>query len=115
LPFTLALPFADLFWTSMLSIAIGIILASAFSAIVVYGQELLPGRVGMVAGMFFGFSFGMAALGAAALGEVADLTSITFVYRVCAFLPLLGLFAMFLPNVEANGLQRLPREEIEAE
>jgi MFS transporter, FSR family, fosmidomycin resistance protein len=115
LPFTLALPFADLFWTTALSIAIGIILASAFSAIVVYGQELVPGRVGMVAGMFFGFAFGMAAIGAAVLGEIADLTSITFIYRICAFLPLLGLFAMFLPNVETSAQKKLPRDEIVAE
>ena len=100
LPFALALPFADLFWTGVLSVAIGLILASAFSAIVVYGQELVPGRVGTVAGLFFGFSFGMAAIGAAVLGEVADHTSIIFVYRVCAFLPLLGLFAALLPDVE---------------
>jgi FSR family fosmidomycin resistance protein-like MFS transporter len=115
LPFTLALPFADLFWTSVLSIFIGMILASAFSAIVVYGQELVPGRVGMVAGMFFGFSFGMAAIGAAALGEVADLTSITFVYRICAFLPLIGLLAMFLPNVEAGARPKPEAQEIVAE
>lgn len=105
LPFTLALPFADLFWTGVLSVAIGIVMASAFSAIVVYGQELVPGRVGMIAGMFFGLSFGTAAVGAALLGEIADLTSIAFVYRICAFLPILGLFAAFLPAIE-TPLQR---------
>lgn len=105
LPFTLALPFANLFWTAVLSVAIGVIMASAFSAIVVYGQELVPGRVGMIAGMFFGLSFGTAAVGAALLGELADITSITFVYRICAFLPVLGLFAALLPEIE-TPLQR---------
>jgi FSR family fosmidomycin resistance protein-like MFS transporter len=100
LPFTLAMPFANLFWTGVLSIMIGLIMASAFAAIVVYGQELLPGRLGMIAGLFYGLSFGTAAVGAAILGEVADLTSITFVYRVCAFLPVIGLFAAFLPEIE---------------
>jgi MFS transporter, FSR family, fosmidomycin resistance protein len=105
LPFTLAMPFADLFWTATLSVAVGIIMASAFSAIVVYGQELVPGRLGVIAGLFYGLSFGTAAVGAALLGEVADLTSITFVYRVCAFLPALGLLAAFLPEIE-TPLQR---------
>jgi FSR family fosmidomycin resistance protein-like MFS transporter len=100
LPFTMLLPYVDLAWTIVLSILIGLILSSAFSAIVVYGQELMPGRVGMVAGLFFGFAFGMGGIGAAALGALADMTSITFVYRVCAFLPLLGAFAVFLPNLE---------------
>jgi FSR family fosmidomycin resistance protein-like MFS transporter len=100
LPFTLALPYANLFWTEILSILIGLILASAFPAIVVYGQELVPGRVGMVSGLFFGFAFGMAGLGAAILGELADLTSIRFVYLVCSFLPAMGLLAAFLPNLE---------------
>lgn len=98
LPFTLALPFVNLFWTSALSCVIGLILASAFPAIVVYGQELIPGRVGMVSGLFFGFSFGMGGLGAAAIGMLADATSIDFVYRVCAFLPVIGLAAAFLPS-----------------
>jgi len=101
LPFTLMLPEANLFWTGVLSVVIGVILASAFSVIVVYGQELLPGKVGMVSGMFFGFSFGMAGIGAAFLGYVADHTSIAFVYRVCSFLPLIGLLAAFLPNLRA--------------
>jgi FSR family fosmidomycin resistance protein-like MFS transporter len=100
LPFTLALPYADLFWTSTLSVAIAAVMASAFSAIVVYGQELVPGRVGMISGMFFGFAFGVAGLGAAALGTIADATSIELVYRICAFLPLIGVFALFLPEVE---------------
>ena len=103
LPFTLMLPFASLLWTSVLSVIIGVILASAFPAIVVYGQELLPGRVGMVAGLFFGFAFGMGGLGAALIGVLADLKGIDFVYRVCAFLPALGLFAVLLPNIEKAG------------
>ncbi len=101
-PFTLALPHADLLWTAILSVPIGMILASAFPAIVVYGQELMPGNVGMVAGLFFGLAFGMAGVGAAALGALADATSIGFVYRVCAFLPLLGLLAAFLPDIETT-------------
>jgi FSR family fosmidomycin resistance protein-like MFS transporter len=99
-PFALMLPDANLMWTGVLSVAIGLILASAFSAILVYAQDLLPGRVGMVAGMFFGFSFGLGGLGAAALGQIADWTSIETVYRVCSFLPLIGLLTAFLPNIE---------------
>jgi len=102
LPFTLLLPHANLFWTSVLSVVIGLILASAFSAIVVYAQELMPGRVGMVSGLFFGFAFGMAGLGAAILGRLADSTSITFVYQVCAFLPAIGLLTGFLPNLDTR-------------
>jgi FSR family fosmidomycin resistance protein-like MFS transporter len=98
LPFTLLLPYANLFWTGILSGIIGMIVASAFPAIVVYAQELLPGRVGMVSGLFFGFSFGMAGIGAAVLGALADATSITFVYKVCSFLPVIGLLTVFLPN-----------------
>jgi len=98
LPFALMLPFASLFWTSALTIVIGLILASAFPAIVVYGQELMPGRVGMVSGLFFGLAFGMGGLGAAAIGMLADATSIEFVYRVCAVLPAIGLLAAFLPS-----------------
>jgi FSR family fosmidomycin resistance protein-like MFS transporter len=101
-PFALLLPYASLMWTGVLSVAIGLILASAFSAILVYAQELLPGRVGMVAGMFFGFSFGLGGLGAAALGRIADASSIEAVYHVCSFLPLIGLLTAFLPNVEAK-------------
>jgi FSR family fosmidomycin resistance protein-like MFS transporter len=99
LPFTLILPHANLFWTAVLTVPIGLILASAFPAIVVYAQELMPGRTGTVAGLFYGFAFGMGGVGAAVLGKFADLTSITFVYEVCAFLPLLGLLAAFLPKV----------------
>ena len=98
-PFTLLLPYANLLWTAVLSVPIGLILASTFPAIVVYAQELMPRRVGMVAGLFFGFAFGMAGLGAAVLGKLADLTSISFVYRVCSFLPLIGLLTAFLPNL----------------
>jgi len=105
LPFTLVLPYANLFWTEILSVVIGLILASAFSVIVVYAQELVPGRVGMISGLCFGFAFGMAGLGAAVLGELADLTSINFVYTVCSFLPAVGLLAAFLPNLEPSGLQ----------
>jgi len=101
-PFAMLLPYASLWWTGVLTVVIGLILASAFSAILVYAQELLPGRVGMVAGMFFGFSFGLGGLGAAALGRIADASSIETVYRVCSFLPLIGLLTAFLPNVEAK-------------
>ncbi len=101
LPFTLALPYANLFWTGVLTVPIGFILSSAFPAILVYAQELLPGRVGMVAGLFFGFAFGMGGLGAAVLGQLADATSIRYVYHVCSFLPMIGLLTAFLPNLEA--------------
>jgi len=100
LPFTLVLPYANLFWTGILSVLIGMILASAFSAILVYAQDLVPGRVGMVAGIFFGFSFGLGGLGAAALGQLADWTSIETIYRVCSFLPLIGLLTALLPDIE---------------
>jgi MFS transporter, FSR family, fosmidomycin resistance protein len=103
LPFTLLLPFADLFWTGPLTVAIGLILASAFPAIVVFAQELVPGRVGMISGLFFGFSFGMGGLGAAALGWLADRSSIETVYRLCAFLPAIGLVAGFLPNLDRRA------------
>jgi FSR family fosmidomycin resistance protein-like MFS transporter len=98
LPFAVLLPYANLFWTGILAVLIAMIMASAFSAILVYAQELLPGRVGLAAGMFYGFSFGLGGLGAAALGKLADLTSITTVYRVCPFLLLLGLLTAFLPR-----------------
>src|SRR5712671_2368843 len=104
LPFTLLLPYSNLFWTEILSVVIGLILASAFSVIVVYAQELVPGKVGMISGLCFGFAFGMAGLGAAILGELADITSINFVYTVCSFLPAVGLLAAFLPNLEPSGL-----------
>src|SRR5437764_4397763 len=99
IPFTLALPYVDLFWTGILSVVIGLTLASASSAIIVYALDLVPGRVGVVAGMFFGLSFGLAGVGAAALGWLADMTSIDTVYRVCAFLPLIGLLTALLPNL----------------
>ncbi len=98
LPFTLVLPYVNLFWTAVLSVVIGLILASAFSAILVYAQELAPRRVGLVSGLFFGFAFGVAGVAAAALGKLADVTSIDVVYRVCAFLPALGLLTAFLPD-----------------
>ena len=98
LPFALMLPYANLFWTGVLAVMVAAIMASAFSAILVYAQELLPGRVGLVAGMFFGFSFGLGGLGAAALGQLADLTSIETVYKVTPFLLLLGLLTAFLPR-----------------
>ena len=98
LPFTLALPYANLFFTAVLTVIIGVILSSAFAAILVYAQELLPGRVGTVAGLFFGFAFGMGGLGAALLGVIADATSIEYVYRLTAFLPAIGLLGYFLPN-----------------
>jgi MFS transporter, FSR family, fosmidomycin resistance protein len=100
LPFTLVLPYVNLTTTIALTVVIGLILSSAFSAIVVYAQELMPGRVGMVSGLFFGIAFGMGGLGAAALGALADFTSIEFVYKVCAFLPFIGLLTAFLPDVE---------------
>ncbi|NIJ33412.1 FSR family fosmidomycin resistance protein-like MFS transporter [Sphingomonas oligoaromativorans] len=102
LPFTLLLPHVGLFWTGPLTVAIGLILASAFPAIVVFAQELVPGKVGMISGLFFGFSFGMGGLGAAALGWIADRTSIETVYQLCAFLPAIGLLTAFLPDVEAE-------------
>jgi MFS transporter, FSR family, fosmidomycin resistance protein len=98
LPFALVLPHANLFWTGILAVLIAMIMASAFSAILVYAQELMPGRVGLAAGMFYGFSFGLGGLGAAALGKLADMTSITTVYRLCPFLLLLGLLVAFLPR-----------------
>ncbi|MDR3230473.1 MAG: MFS transporter [Synergistaceae bacterium] len=97
-PFTLAMPYLDLTWTTITTFVIGFVLSSAFSAIVVFAQELLPGHVGTVAGLFFGLSFGMAGIGAAVLGRTADLYGIDLVYHICAFLPLLGLFAVFLPK-----------------
>jgi MFS transporter, FSR family, fosmidomycin resistance protein len=106
LPFTLLLPHASLFWTAALTVPIGMILASAFPAILVYAQELLPGRTGTVAGLFFGFAFGMGGVGAAALGALADFAGIDFVYQVCAFLPVLGLLAGLLPNVEHSQRKR---------
>jgi MFS transporter, FSR family, fosmidomycin resistance protein len=103
LPFTLILPYANLFWTTVLSIIIGFVIASAFSAILVYAQELVPGRVGMISGLFFGFAFGMGGIGAAVLGRLADMTSIIFVYKVCAYLPAIGLLTGLLPNTKKSG------------
>ena len=108
LPFTLILPHVNLFWTAVLTVPIGLILASAFSAIIVYAQELLPSRVGLVAGMFFGFAFGMAGIGAAVLGWLADIYGIETVYQVCAFLPFMGLLTYFLPNLEHSGARENP-------
>ena len=108
LPFTLALPYANLFWTSILSVIIGMGVASAFPAIVVYAQELLPGRVGMISGLFFGFSFGMGGIGAAVLGWLADLTDIVFVYKVCSVLPAIGLLTAFLPNLVTHKPAPIP-------
>jgi len=101
-PFTLMLPYANLFWTAILCMVIGFILSSAFSAIIVYAQELLPGKVGMISGLFFGLAFGMGGIGSAVLGELADRTSIFYVYHVCSFLPLIGLLAGFLPDIEKH-------------
>lgn len=100
LPFTLALPYANLFWTVILTVVIGLVLSSAFSAIVVYAQELMPGNIGMISGAFFGLAFGVAGIGAAVLGALADRTSIELVYHVCSYLPLIGLLAAFLPNID---------------
>ena len=99
-PFTLLLPYVDLFWTSVLSVLIGVIMASAFSAILVYAQELVPGKVGMVSGLFFGFAFGVAGIGSALLGHLADKTSIEYVFKVCSYLPLIGIITGFLPNLK---------------
>jgi MFS transporter, FSR family, fosmidomycin resistance protein len=102
LPLTMLLPYASLFWTGVLSVIVGLVLASAFPAILVYAQELVPGRVGMISGLFFGFAFGMGGIGAAILGRIADATSILFVYKICAYLPAIGLLAGFLPSM-AHG------------
>jgi FSR family fosmidomycin resistance protein-like MFS transporter len=112
LPFTLLLPYSNLFWTEILSVVIGLVLASAFSVIVVYAQELVPGKVGMISGLCFGFAFGMAGLGAAVMGWLADLTSINFVYLVCSYLPAVGLLAAFLPNIERSRLRTIHEEAI---
>ncbi len=105
-PFTMLLPYANLFWTSVLTVIIGVVLASAFAAILVYATELMPGKVGMVAGLFFGFAFGLGGVGAAVLGQLADATSIPFVYKVCSFLPLIGVLTVFLPNLESSGRKK---------
>jgi len=100
LPFTLLMPHVNLFWTGILSAVIGVVIASAFSAIIVYAQELMPGRVGLVSGIFFGLAFGMGGIGAAVLGHIADATSIMFVYKLCAWLPAIGLFTGLLPDLD---------------
>jgi MFS transporter, FSR family, fosmidomycin resistance protein len=109
MPFTLALPYANLFWTGVLTVPIGLILASAFPAIVVYGQELVPFRVGTVAGLFFGFAFGLGGIGAALLGQIADVTGVRFVFQLCSFLPAIGLLAAFLPRTAG-----MPRSAVKA-
>ena len=109
LPFTLLLPHANLFWSSILAVMIGLILASAFSAIVVFAQELVPDRVGLISGVFFGFAFGMGGLGAAALGRLADAVGIEAVYRLCAFLPAIGLLAAFLPDLGKASVGRISK------
>ena len=112
LPFTLALPYVGLAGTGVLSALIGLIIASAFSAILVYAQELLPGRVGLISGLFFGLAFGIAGIGAAVLGRLADATSIELVYHLCSYLPALGLLTGLLPEIEARG-DRMPPPELE--
>lgn len=102
-PFALMLPHADLFWTCVLSVVIGLVLSSAFSAILVYAQELLPGHVGLISGLFFGLAFGIAGIAAAVLGGIADARGIEYVYRICAWMPLLGIVALFLPNVKPRS------------
>ena len=101
-PFTLLLPHVGLAWTCALSVLIGLIMSSAFPAILVYGQELLPGKVGMIAGLFFGLAFGMGGIGSAVLGHLADRTSIQYVFLVCSFLPLIGLLTGLLPEVSGK-------------
>ena len=107
LPFTLALPYANLEWTMVLTVLIGLILSSAFSNIVVFAQELVPGRVGMIAGIFFGFAFGMGGIGSALLGRLADREGIDYVYHVCSFLPLIGLLTVFLPETGTRTRRKL--------
>ncbi len=107
LPFTLMLPYADLFWTGVLTIVIGLMMASAFPAILVYAHELVPGRVGLISGMFFGFAFGLGGLGAAVMGRIADASSIAFVYQLCSYLPAIGLVVWLLPNLEQKHGQRV--------
>ncbi|MET0319368.1 MAG: MFS transporter [Duganella sp.] len=99
-PFTLLLPYVDLFWTAILTVVIGFVISSAFSAIVVFAQELMPGKVGMVAGIFFGLMFGVSGIGAAAMGHVADVAGIAYVYQLCSYLPLLGILTVLLPHIE---------------
>lgn len=109
LPFTLMLPYANLFWTGVLSVVIGLILASAFSTILVFAQELVPTRVGTISGTFFGLAFGLGGIGAALLGKLADTTSIRFVYQVCSFLPAVGILTAFLPNLNSVDRKTRPK------
>ncbi|MEO8853123.1 MAG: MFS transporter, partial [Ginsengibacter sp.] len=109
-PFALLLPYANLFWTIILVIPIGLILSSAFSAILVYAQELIPGKIGLVSGLFFGFAFGMGGIGSALLGNLADKTSIQYVFHVCSFLPLIGIITGLLPNIE--GTKKRKKKEL---
>ena len=106
-PFSLLLPYANPLWTVVLTICVGLVLASAFPAIVVYAQELVPGRTGLIAGLFFGLAFGIGGIGSALLGRLADHTSIFFVYRVCSFLPLIGLLTAFLPELEPAARRKV--------
>ena len=106
LPFTLLMPYVDLYWTAGLSVMVGIILSSAFPAILVYAQDLVPHRIGMISGLFFGLAFGMGGVGAGALGWLADLTSLEFIFKLCSFLPMLGLFTALLPNVEPHNKRK---------
>lgn len=115
LPFTLAMPYVNLLWTGVLSVVIGVVLASAFAAILVYAQELVPTRIGMISGLFFGFAFGMGGIGAAVLGKMADATGIINVYKVCAWLPALGLLTGLLPNLEPGGRSSAVANEEEPE
>jgi MFS transporter, FSR family, fosmidomycin resistance protein len=110
LPFTIALPYATLFWTGVLSVVIGLILASAFSAILVYAQELVPGQVGLIAGLFFGFAFGISGISAAGLGALADATNIEVVYRLCAFLPAIGILTAWLPDLRPESVPPANRD-----
>ena len=105
-PFTLLLPYASLFWTGVLSVTIGLIISSAFSAILVYATELVPGKLGLISGLFFGLAFGMGGLGSAVLGKLADMTSIALVFKICAFLPLIGVLTAFLPDLDVKRLNR---------
>ena len=114
LPFTLALPFVGLFWTGVLSVVIGLVLASSFSAIVVFGQELMPKSVGMIAGLMFGFSFGVSGVAAALLGNLADTVGIVTVYRLCAFLPALGLLTVLLPDLRRRAVEPAVQPTLEA-
>jgi FSR family fosmidomycin resistance protein-like MFS transporter len=108
-PFALILPYTNLTWTGPLIFIIGFIMASAFPAIIVFAQELLPGKIGMVSGLFYGFAFGMGGIGAAVLGKLADLHGIEYVYQICAYLPLIGLLAVFLPDIRrSHGQDAFP-------